>query len=308
MNYNSLIHKLERVESIASASKLSRMLRQPYKYLFAIGFREFAYKRHKRSKTVSTKTFFGERMNILLPASTDIYLTGGKSHDSEIRLAKFLVRNLEEGDVFIDVGAHYGYFSRLSAHLMGNSGKVFAFEASPQNFEILERNTSKRDTITVYNQAISDTQSEIAFYEFPNLYSEYSTMDIEQFENEAWFDEFKPQAISIEAITLDEFVSAQKILPKVVKIDVEGAEYKVVKGFQTSLQANTSRSLIVIMEYLSHTRGNAPHMQSEKSLREWGFEPRIIDRSGDLQEVDDVPTYLEQGKMESDNIAFVKRS
>lgn len=77
-------------------------------------------------------------MNIALPASTDIYLTGGKSHDSEIRLAKFLIKNLNQGDNFVDIGAHYGYFTLLGAHLVGKGGRVF-FEPGKSTYSLLEK-------------------------------------------------------------------------------------------------------------------------------------------------------------------------
>lgn len=104
-----LIKQLSEVEKIASSSKIRRLLDNPYKYLYAILFRQLAYSRKKREVIKTTTLFYGKKMKVALPASTDIYLTGGKSHDSEIRLARFLIQNLSGEEHFLDIGAHYGY-------------------------------------------------------------------------------------------------------------------------------------------------------------------------------------------------------
>lgn len=48
---------------------------------------------------------------------------------------------LKPGDVFVDVGANIGYFTVLAASLVGEEGRVFAFEPDPDNFELLTRNS-----------------------------------------------------------------------------------------------------------------------------------------------------------------------
>ncbi|MEZ4982586.1 MAG: hypothetical protein R2769_13585 [Saprospiraceae bacterium] len=120
------------------------MSADPFKYLGAILHRQLVFPLQKKSWETKSKTFWGEEMILLLPSSTDIYLTGGKSHDSEIRLAKFLIHQLRPGDTFVDIGTHYGYFTLLALEIVGASGKVFSLEASPVNFSILEKNTRNR--------------------------------------------------------------------------------------------------------------------------------------------------------------------
>ena len=303
-NKINFLSKIETVEKIASASKFKRMLVNPFRYLSAIFFRRVTYFFTKKEKEVTTSTFFGTDIHIFLPSSTDIYLTGGKSHETEIRLAKFLIQNLEKDDVFFDVGAHYGYFSLLASQLIDENGQVFSFEASPATFNILKKNQLNQSNIKVYNQAVSDVNAPLTFYEFPNLYSEYNTLEIGQFKDAAWFMKYKPKEITIEAIVLDDFLAKENIQFKIIKIDVEGAEFKVIEGMKKHLKKH---SPIIIMEYLSEERGQEEHIKAEMLLHSLGFSPYLIDNKGQLKEVKSVIQHIKEKGLESDNIAFVKK-
>ncbi|MGB0931481.1 MAG: FkbM family methyltransferase [Chitinophagales bacterium] len=303
MDKIGFLKELETVSKIAAASKFYRLLLHPFKYFNAILFRELIYKRKKQSKAVTAKTFFGTSMNILLPSSTDIYLTGGKSHDSEIRLAKFIIKQLRQGDGFVDVGAHYGYFSLLASKIVGTEGKVLAFEASPSTFRVLQKNIADWKNITAFNKAVSDSPSSLTFYEFPALYSEYNTMDISQFEGEDWFSEFQPKAIEVEAVVLGDVIKNQLVVPKIIKIDVEGAEFKVINGLKEFLK---KQSPAIVMEYLSDERGNRPHKEAEKLLKGLKYKAYTITDSADLESIENISNYLNDKKMESDNIVFVR--
>lgn len=303
MSKDELIENLKSVEKIANNSKLLRMLANPFKYFNAIFFREVIYKYSRKEKTVNANTFFGKKMNLLLPSSTDIYLTGGKSHESEIRLAKYLIHNLNAGDDFIDVGAHYGYFSMLASILVSD-GKAFSFEASPISYELLRQNLTSEPNVNTYNKAVSDSNSNIPFFEFPNLYSEYNSFDIDQYKNMPWFEKFKPREIMIDTVSLDNFIITQSINPKIIKIDVEGAEFLVMKGLTSHLQTHDP---IIIMEYVNETRGNQAHQDAEKLLNSHGYQSFLIDIEGLLQIIPSVNKYMQTQGIESENIVFKKR-
>lgn len=303
MNQQELLSGIEKVEKIASASKLERMLANPFHYFLVIFFREIIYRKNRKSKEVQAKTFFGSSMRILLPSATDIYLTGGKSHHSEIRLAKYLIRNLRPNDSFLDVGAHYGYFSLLAAQLVGSNGQVTAFEASPSTFRILKKNTSRTKNITAINKAVSDQTTELSFFEFPNLYSEYNTIDISQFKDKPWLEKYRPTEIRIPADTLDNLLTGQEVIPSIIKIDVEGAEFQVVNGARRFLE---NHSPVVVMEYLPDQRGNASHIKAEEFLHSLRYFPHLIDEEGRLKPIESALAYLREQRIESDNIAFVK--
>lgn len=303
MTKAQLLDNLASVERKASISKFRRMLVNPFKYAVAILHRKFVYKSEKNDKEVITQVFFEKKMHILLPTSTDIYLTGGKSHDSEIRLAKYLIDNLTEGDTLIDVGAHYGYFTLLGATLVGDLGKVYSYEASPKTYHVLSKNTRDVSNITSHNLAVSDTTQELTFYEFPNFYSEYNTFNIGQFKDEDWYQTYPPSEVKIKCVKLDLEFKSKKINPKIIKIDVEGAEYQVIKGMEQHLRTHSPH---IIMEYLSTDRGNSGHHQAENLLKSLGYSGSIIKEDGSLVSIESAALYLKNNQIDSDNIVFMK--
>ncbi len=298
-----MLQALDKAAQLAAASRWERLWASPLRYLEAILFREIVFKQTRKERGVWCRTFFGAPMRLLLPAGTDIYLTGAKTHPSEIRLARFLIQRLREGDVFIDVGAHYGYFSLLASALVGSSGRVVAFEAAPATFPVLKTNIREAANVSAHHLALSDRDALLTFYEFPNLYSEYNTFDITQFEGEKWFARYPPEAVKIPAVRLDTFLAEMGLCPTVLKIDVEGAEDKVVQGAQNSL---ANHAPVVVVEYVSQQRGHAAHQRAEELLRALGYQSFRIDETGALQVLDNIANYLAENHLDSDNIVFVR--
>ena len=316
MDRDALLAATYAIGALAVGPPSRRLLARPGRYLTAIGHRELVYRATKRPLSVRARTAFGDDMRLLLPASTDVYLTGGKSHESELRLARLLIRELRPGDTFVDVGAHYGYFSLLAARLVGDGGHVFAFEAAPSTHAVLADNARARQTIEVVHAAASDRPGRLTFNEFPTYYSEYNTFDVSQFEGQAWFAANPPRRLEVDAVTLDGVLAKSETRDSkaptaapasVIKIDVEGAEALVVRGATDYLETHAP---VVVMEYLSPARGNASHREAATVLRELGYYPRAIGSSGNLvlMDVDGIEPYLAARGADSVNIAFVKRA
>ena len=56
---------------------------------------------------------------------------------------KLVSKYLKKGDVFVDVGAHIGYFTLLASKIVGPVGRVYAFEPNTNNFKLLQKNVKR---------------------------------------------------------------------------------------------------------------------------------------------------------------------
>src|SRR5262249_15530626 len=71
-----------------------------------------------------------------------------------------LSRNLTEGSIFLDVGAHIGYFSMKGAVKVGASGRVVSFEPNPETLQLLRDNVAVNHTQNVIVEPIACTDRE----------------------------------------------------------------------------------------------------------------------------------------------------
>jgi FkbM family methyltransferase len=67
---------------------------------------------------------------------------------------------LPDGGVFLDVGAHIGYFSLQSAVRVGSGGLVVAFEPNPRTVKLLRDNIAASHAANVVIQPIACTDAE----------------------------------------------------------------------------------------------------------------------------------------------------
>ncbi|MFT7299772.1 MAG: FkbM family methyltransferase [Porticoccus sp.] len=78
---------------------------------------------------------------------------------------KLFFNCLQSGGVVIDVGANIGYYTLLSAQIVGHSGYVYSIEAHPKTFGYLEKNVAlnKYENITMFNLALGEKKGNVTF-------------------------------------------------------------------------------------------------------------------------------------------------
>lgn len=300
IDQQNLLNALSAAESLAQRGKLNRFTHHPIRYVLAMLYSKCLFPWFGKERMMEADTFFGDKIKVILPAGTDILLTHAKSHDSELRLAKYLTRYLKEHDVFVDAGAHFGYFSLL-AHRLGCH--VVAFEASATTFNVLQKNCADLPRCNIQRVALSNQQGEITFYEFPGSYSEYNTTDVTPYFGQDWFEKVKGVSSTVPATSLDAFFAGRNTERiDCIKLDVEGHEWEVLKGAEHIL---TTYSPVVIMEY--HTgKPDGAHVQAVNWMEEKGYRVFVIQADGDLKPCFQPDIMLDPLETDSENLVFMK--
>lgn len=179
----------------------------------------------------------------------------------EAALQHAITQRVTPGGVFFDVGAHAGYYSLLASRLLGPGGRVVAFEPDTRNIAHLRRHLrlNRIKNVTIVKAAVADRTGTARFARersgFGGALSNAGSR-------------------TVATVTLDGLISAGKLpAPNYLKIDVEGAELRVLRGAAKILSA--SRPIIFLAV---HT----PEMERRcgKTLAALGYRLRPIMRDG----------------------------
>jgi FkbM family methyltransferase len=160
----------------------------------------------------------------------------------------------EDGDIVIDVGAHMGRYTIISSKRVGVNGKVVAIEAHPDNFEILNRNIklNKLTNVMTLNYAAYSKQTKLKLY-LPDEELGYTGHHTTMFNFVSTRHNVKAEEkfIEVNANTLD-YILQQNGIREVnwIKIDVEGAEFEVLKGATNII--SKSKDIALLIEVHGH--------------------------------------------------------
>lgn len=142
------------------------------------------------------------------------------SHGCEPEIVHLMLRVLKPGDIAIDGGANIGFFTMLMAKLVGETGRVYAFEPSEQNIHKLAVNTHVNgfENITIVSNPLWSKVEPVTLYMAEN----------------SGFTSLAKSPISIgqvekQGITLGAYFKDPPPIT-LLKLDVEGSELHALKG------------------------------------------------------------------------------
>jgi FkbM family methyltransferase len=130
---------------------------------------------------------------------------------------------VNSGDTVIDVGANIGFFSLLLSELIGQNGKIYAFEPSNRLFNRLDKTVRINETknIKIINLALGESEGSAMLHYNPKqsgLSSIATNLKSDTLQEE------------IKITTLDKFAESIAERVSFIKIDTEGFEPQVLKG------------------------------------------------------------------------------
>jgi FkbM family methyltransferase len=168
----------------------------------------------------------------------------------------FLSSVLNKGDYFIDIGANIGLFTLIAADIVGRSGRVIAFEPTPETYRRLLGNIelNKFDNIDAYSIGLSNSPQKLKFNISSNGYDAWNS-----FANSVCSN--LQEQIDVNVSTLDLVLDKyEKSKIKLVKIDAEGWEKFILQG-GTNFLSNYSPQLLV--EFTEQNTFDAGYMVQE---------------------------------------------
>lgn len=162
---------------------------------------------------------------------------------------------VRDGDTVLEAGGHIGYVSAYLADLVGPAGTVVVFEPAAANRSYLSRNVSDFSNVVLRAEALSDFSGQAVLYtedltgQNNSLLPDYSVFA----ENaRAAGVAVKRQQEVVACVKLDdEWLAGRLAKPSLVKIDVEGAELRVMRGMLGLLGAGGVALMVEVSEQIS---------------------------------------------------------
>jgi FkbM family methyltransferase len=152
--------------------------------------------------------------------------------------------SLHEGSVFLDVGAHIGYFTMKAAPKVGAAGHVLAFEPNPETLKLLYDNVaaSGAHNVIVEPVACTDKEETLTFYAAAVQNTGASSLSKRNAEME---NALPPKSYMVQGRPIDAVVRQLNLAHvDAIKIDVEGAEVLVLRGTVETLRRFHPRLVI----------------------------------------------------------------
>ncbi len=203
------------------------------------------------------------------PADFGVTFEIARTGDYEPATRSACLELLEPGMTFVDIGAHVGLFAVPAAIAVGSEGHVFAFEPDPDNRALLERNVARHTlgNVEVHAEAVADAPGSLTLAR-----SRYNTGDHRLVSG-------APRGgVTVDVIALSPWLDSCGVAPDVIKMDVQGAEPRVIEGMAGLLESD--RPLAMLLEF-------APAMLRAAGADPNDFLTQLTSQRFDLELIDE---------------------
>ncbi len=181
---------------------------------------------------------------------------------------RLVIEHLNQGDVFIDVGANIGYYSVIASKLVGSQGTVFSFEPEKLNFFLLEKNIALNalNNVQLFNAGLGNQSGSIDFYISPDNRGDHRAFDHSN----------NRKKISVDIVAGDEILQKQTV--DFIKIDTQGYELEILQGLSNTITRNQQhlKMIIEFWPFALKENGHSAHALLEE-IASYDFNIYMID-------------------------------
>lgn len=159
-------------------------------------------------------------------------------HEVEVSLFEFLRTHIRPGDVVLDIGSFLGTYAVMEARWSGETGRVVAFEPSPDSFAILRRH------LTMNGLAAPRVEARPVAVGAREERRRLMTFGDEPYRNQI-ASPGDGAAVEVDVVTVDSVCEALGRPPDWIRMDVQGLEFDVLQGARGVLREAGGRLKII---------------------------------------------------------------
>ncbi len=284
--FDQAVEREQRLHQIFRGSLLGKLRHYPWRALVSKII--FRFIPQLQSYWIVKNTLFTGQTFYTEGYFMDYYLCGIIGEENERALTRWLLQNITTTEVFLDIGAHYGFYSLVMEALNKNSGSIYSFEPTPTTRKVLLKNTSSYPSITVIDKAVVDQSGQREL----NIYASGGKRGSNSFYAEDALaitdSEEKLATLSVPTTTIDEFCSQNGLQPTIIKLDIENAELDALRGGVETLKKYKPK---IAMEVWP-SPNNSKHKQAAMLLQDLGYKLYLLDQAGQKQPIIDIEQWF----------------
>ena len=196
-------------------------------------------------------------------------------HEPEPALFDFLKRTIRPGDVVLDVGAFVGIYAVLSSRWCAPAGRVIAFEPTPSSAALARKhllfNHVDPALVKVVEAAVSDRTGRATLHQYDDVAMPYVNSLVSAADSD------KPSVTrDVALVTIDEICRELRVVPSVVRMDVQGAEIHALRGAREVIRSAPRLSLVVEMHPQCWPAFGVTEDDARTTLRDLGLSARPL--------------------------------
>lgn len=143
----------------------------------------------------------------------------------DVKNFEYLGKLINENSIVVDVGAHLGVYTNFFTQVINDGGKIYSIELNPSTFNRLQTSFSSHKNVILLNKAVSNNNGVVDFYHDGGHTQTTNILGFDANKN------INDKIGSIESVRLDTLLEKEENID-LIKIDVEGAEIKVLEGLE----------------------------------------------------------------------------
>jgi FkbM family methyltransferase len=152
---------------------------------------------------------------------------------------------LRPDSVVLDIGANFGLYTAVSASSVKDRGRLYAFEANPHTFDLLERTLyanrlAQHSNIVAVNALVSEAAGRKKLHYLPRFLGGATMSDVGHWGADK-------RSVELDAITIDDFLPPD-LTVDLVKIDIEGHEPFALRGMRETIRR--SPQIRIFLEFV----------------------------------------------------------
>jgi len=259
---------INRVKKISDRNTTSKFRGWVYNFYKIIYYKSLMFL--NKTSEIKVKTFWDGKINIILPESVSINIWRNGFAESDVSI--YLLKYLNKGETFIDIGAHFGFYSLLASSIVGREGQVLSFEPTTSTFNQLSKNIVNQgnENIKIFNLAAFNSKTEMEFNDYGIINSAFNSFFANRGDNK-----LAGERIKVNTIVLDDFLSENYSDRKIsmIKLDAESSEFQIITGLKNTINTHHPKIILEIGDHsISGIKSSHELVELIESFGYEGFE------------------------------------